>query len=167
MRRYRALLLAAIGLAGCYTYTPVESPTPGMEVRARLTAEAASRHSQGLDEPVLSYAGRVVSTSADALALDVLVARSSSAFQNVTIRDTVTLRRTEIQSVLHRKFSAPRSALFTVGAVAAGVLVVAGIEQIVGGTGPEEQDPGTPALREPFFVRIPFHQLIGWLTARQ
>lgn len=161
------LLLSMLALTGCYSYVPVQSPQPGMEVRARLTADAAVRHSQGLDEPIVRYDGRVVAADGESVALDVLVARASSAFQDVTIRDTISLKRAELQSVLERKLSKGKSAIFALGMVAAAGAVVAGIDQIVGGTGGEGDDPGTPALREPFFVRIPFSKLLGWLTHSQ
>src|SRR5688572_4167258 len=104
---------------GCYTYAPVQSPQPGMEVRARLNTEAAIRRSQGLDEPVTRLDGRIIESTPEAMSLDVLVARQSSAFQDVEIRDTVRLETAEIQSILVRKISPARTAAFTVLAGAA------------------------------------------------
>ena len=170
MKLFRIALLllpVSVGSTACYTYVPVESPTRGMEVRARLTQEAAVRYSQGLDEPILRFDGVVVGAAADSVALDVLIARSSSAFQDVTIRDTISLKRSDLQTIMLRKLSPARSAIFGVGLVVGGVAVVLGIDQVVGGTGGEDTDPGVPTLREPFFLRIPFSKLIGWLTQSQ
>ena len=168
MKKRSSLLLCGLIATGCYTYTPVERPEAGMEVRARLTGDAAARASQGLDEPILRYDGKIVAATADSISIDVLIARASSGLQDITIRDTVSLRRTDLQAVLERKISPSRSALFAVGAAAAAVGVVLGIDQVVGGTGGED-DPNPPptSLRDPFFVRIPFFQFIAWLTQRQ
>jgi hypothetical protein len=144
--------LALLVTTGCYTYSPVQAPRPGMEVRARLSNEAALRRSQGLDEPILRLDGIVVESSPESISLDVLVARSSSVFQNVMLRDTVQLQSSEIQSILTRKLSVPRTALFTVGAIAAAFGIIKGIDQVVGGTG-ESPPGGNPTLRFPLPVR--------------
>lgn len=138
-----------------------------MEVRARLTGDAAARASQGLDEPILRYDGRVVTAGPDSIALDVLIARASSGLQDITIRDTVALRRVDLQSVLERKFSATRSVVFGLATGVAAFAVVMGIDQIVGGTGEDDPNPPPTSLRDPLFVRIPFVQFITWVTQRQ
>jgi hypothetical protein len=136
--------------AGCYSYAPIESPQPGMEVRAQLKTEAAVRRSEGLDNPIMRYEGVVVDVASDAIALNVLIARSTSAFQDVVIRDTVRLQTTEIQSLMQRKISPAKSVLVTVGVGAAAVAVVMAVDAVVGGT----DDPGNggdPTLRIPLF----------------
>ncbi|MGH7466607.1 MAG: hypothetical protein ACRENP_01340 [Longimicrobiales bacterium] len=156
----RAVLVsmcAAVSTA-CYSYVPVQSPRPGMDVRARLTTEAAVRRSQGLDDPIVRLDGRIVESTASSLSLDVLVARSSSAFQDIVIRDTVRLEIAEIQSIMASKVSPWRTALFTLGAAAAAFGVVKGIDQIVGGTG-EEDGGGDPAFTVPIVRWIGFRQL--------
>lgn len=143
---------------GCYRYTPVTHPMPGMEVRAQLRAEAAARRSEGLDEPVLAYQGILVGIAADTLDIDVVIARSSSAFADVTLRDTVRLPRSEVQSLMERSVSPARTALFVVGAGAAAFAVVRGIEQVVGGTDDDlDRDP------PPTSMRVPFGWPISWL----
>lgn len=132
--------------SGCYNYRPVTTATPGSSIRARLTAEAAVRRSQGLDEPILHYDGSVVEATEDSIALDVLIARTSSTFQQVEIRDTMRLATSEIQSISARRLSATKSLLVGAAAVAAGVAIVAAIDQIVGGTG-DPDDGGTPTAR--------------------
>jgi hypothetical protein len=117
-----------------------------MEIRARLKTEAAVRRSQGLDEPIIRVDGTIVETMPDAVAIDVLIARSSSALQDVVLRDTVRVEKAEIESMLVRKLSPTRTALFTAGVAAAGVAVVLGIDQVVGGTG-DDGDGGNPNFR--------------------
>jgi hypothetical protein len=155
MRRIgRLLLLSLIAFAApaCYQYTPVLSPERGMEVRATLETDAAVRRSQGLDNAILCYDGVVVDITPAALSLDVLVARSTTAFQDVTIRDTITLETAEVRSIMRRKISPVRTALFAVAAGVAGFGVVKSIDAIVGGT--DDDDDGNrppPAMRIPVF----------------
>lgn len=142
--------LCLLVCAGCYTYGPVQTLRPGMEVRARLKTEAAVRRSQGLDEATMRLDGVIVESTLATLSLDVLVARSSSVFQNVVIRDTVQLQTAEVESILQRRLSPVRSAVFALGAAAGAYALLAGIQQITGGN-PDENDPGDPALRMPMF----------------
>lgn len=166
MRRANLLVLLSVlplaTVTACYSYTPVQSPQPGMDVRTRLKADAAARRSQGLDEPVLRYDGLIVASTAESLSLDVLVARSSSAFQDIVIRDTLRIELSEIQSISKREFSPARTGLFTVGTAVAAFAVVKGIEQIVGGS-EDPLDPGDPNFRSG--ILVPVHKLIAWLGA--
>jgi hypothetical protein len=149
--RIRDLLSIAVVCtigAGCYNYEPVESPSPGDEIRARLTADAAVWRSEGLLDPILHYDGTVVDATTDTLVLDVLVARSSSAFQDVEIRDTVRLGKSELQSMQGRRISVVKSVLVTVAAGVAAFAVITGIDQVVGGT-TDDDDDGEPGLRVP------------------
>jgi hypothetical protein len=134
-----AWLVALLALTACYGYTAVPAPQAGMEVRARLKGDAAVKRSEGRDEPIVRYDGVVVAATAEAVAIDVTVARSSSAFQDVVIRDTVQLQLAEIQSLQRRTLSVPRTALFTVAAGAAAFGLITGIKEVVGGT---EDTPG-------------------------
>ncbi|MGH7461424.1 MAG: hypothetical protein ACREMA_10390 [Longimicrobiales bacterium] len=147
-KAWRAVLALVLGAssAGCYTYAPVPAARPGMDVRARLTAEAAVKRSQGLDEPIMLVDGTVVEATPTTVAVNVLVARTSSAFQNVEIRDTVRLETLEIQSLMARKFSPGKTALATVVAALAAYGAFTTFEQIVGGTD-DPSDPGNPNIR--------------------
>ena len=154
--RILGLCMVCLIVAGCFTYRPIESASPGTSIRARLTSEAAVRRSQGLDEPILYYDGTVVAAGADSLALDMLIARNPSAFQQIEIRDTLTLARTEIQSMMGRQLSVTKSVLVTIGAGAAAFAIIKGIDQIIGGTG-DDEDGGTPTARVP---------VIRWVGSR-
>ena len=149
-RRHLFWALPFMLSTACYRYVPLESPQRGMDVRAQLTSEAAVRRSQGREEPVLRYHGMIVGFTPDSLALDVLVARSSGAVQDVVIRDTVSIATAEIQTLMRRKLSVGRTTLFTLAAGAGAAVVVMGVDQIVGGTDPKD-DGGTPNLRTPLF----------------
>ena len=106
--RARVVWLLPFFTTGCYGYVAVpsvQSVQRGMDVRAQLTSDAAVRHSQGRDEPIMRYEGVIVDVAPDTLTLDVLVARVSGAVQDVVIRDTVNIPTGEIQSMLRRKLS--------------------------------------------------------------
>lgn len=139
----RVMVFSAVAMAGCYRYSPVEAPEPGMEVRAQLESEAAVRRSQGLDEPILRYDGIVVDVMPTAFSIDVLVARSTSPIQDIVIRDTIRLEKTEVRSVMRRTISPGRTALFAVGAGVAAFAIVKGIDSVVGGTD-DPPDGGPP-----------------------
>ena len=157
---WRAVLVvvATAASAGCYSFAPVQAPRPGMDVRARLTAEAAVKRSQGLDEPIMLVDGTVIEATPTTVSVDVLVARTSSAFQDVVIRDTVRLETLEIQSLMARKFSPGKTALVTVGMALAAYGAFKGIEQVVGGTD-DPSDPGNPNIRGSRVAAVGFRLL--------
>jgi predicted small secreted protein len=136
------LLLSPL-LAGCYTYRAVEDARPGADVRARLGTEAAVRRSAGRDEAVMIYAGRLVASTPEALTLDVLLYRDPSQFSRAELRETVTLQRGEIQSLMVRELSPTRSVLLAAGIGAAALAIVSGINAITGGNdgGPADETP--------------------------
>jgi len=146
----RCLPLVLLAAAGCYTFQPASDVRYGADVRAQLNVEAAVRRSQSLNEPIRHVDGRVIERTPESLSLDVLIARSSSVFQDVMIRDTVTLMTSEIETIFERRLSVWRTALVTVAVAGGAVAVVAGVSTIVGGN-EEEPDPGTPALVVPIF----------------
>ena len=134
----RALLVAAIVLAGCSAYEPVATPVPKSTVRARLTVDEAVRWSDLFGEPVRTLQGQVVRQDAQGLHLDVLLARSTSEFRAGEFRDTLLIPAAGLEGVAERRFSPWRTALLGVGAAAAVYLIVD--EVLVGGS--DEGDPG-------------------------
>ena len=143
-------------LMGCYSYQPVTQPVVGMEVRARLKTEAAVRRSQGMDDAIMRVDGRILEVTPDALALDILVVRSNSAFQSIEMRDTLKLANTEIDALLGRKFAPARTGIFVIGSLAAVYGILRGIDQVVGGTD-DPGDGGNPTFTIP---------LAAWLNAK-
>jgi hypothetical protein len=153
-----SLLLPILLLApACYKYTPVQTPEPGMEVRAELETEAAVRRSQGLNDAILRYDGVIVDITPGAFSLDVLIAHSSSAFQDVTIRDTINLQNAEVRSLMKRTLSPARTGIFAIGTGVAAFLLVKSIDSIVGGTDDDDGNGRPPAMRIPVF---------SWPTSR-
>lgn len=151
----RGLLAALIVvLTGCTVYEPVSAPTPRSTVRARLTVEEAVRWSDLYGEPVRTLQGRVVRHDADALHLDVLLARSASEFRRAEFRDTLVIPARGLESVSTRRVSPWRTALVAAAAVGASFLFV---DQVLVG-GSEETPPddggGTQSAVVPL-LRIP------------
>lgn len=157
--RFLGFSCATFMVAGCYHYTPVQTAERGMDVRAQLETEAAIRRSQGMNDPIMRYDGVVVDVTPDAVSLDVLIARSTSAFQDVEIRDTIQLRTTEIQAIMQRSISPWRTALFTIGTGVAAFAVVKSIDAVVGGTDDDDGNGPPPTLVVPVLTWTGFRLL--------
>lgn len=151
VERVSALCFIALLTPACYTYTPVQSPAPGMDVRAQLETEAAVRRSQGLDDAVMRYDGVIVDITPETLSLDVVVARSTSAFQEITLRDTIAFRTGEVRAIMQRRLAPGRTALVTLGVGVAAFAIVKGIDTVVGGTDGDGNGTPPPAMRIPVF----------------
>jgi hypothetical protein len=109
-----------------------------------------------MDDPILRYDGVVVEVTPDGFSLDVLIARSTSAFQDVTIRDTIRVETAEVQTLMRRTISPVRTALVTAGVGLAAFAIVRGIDAVVGGTG----DPDGNG--EPNTVLVPVFSWTGF-----
>ncbi|MGH7449338.1 MAG: hypothetical protein ACRELT_17325, partial [Longimicrobiales bacterium] len=103
------------------------------------------------NDAILRYDGVVVDITPGAFSLDVLIAHSSSAFQDVTIRDTINLENAEVRSLMKRTLSPARSGLFALGTGVAAFLIVKSIDSIVGGTDDDDDNGPPPAMRIPVF----------------
>jgi hypothetical protein len=164
---FRWLALVLLAGSGCYTFQPATDVQPGLDVRTRLNVEAALRRSQGLDDPIRYIDGRVVEHGSESLSLDVLIARSSSVFQQIEMRDTVTIMNTEIESILERRLSVGRTLLVSAAVVGGAIAVVAGINSIVGGT-EEPPDDGNQTIVVPIFSfsGFPVLRILGFPLRR-
>lgn len=134
--RYRLGGLAAVatlGLAGCYSYLPMESaPQPGTRIRARLSAPEAIRVSERTGEARRELEGILVAVEEDAISMHVVFARmqvgGGRSFAN---QDTLAIQLGEVLE-LHQQ----RLSWFKTGALGAivGGLVVFGASEAFGGT---------------------------------
>lgn len=140
--RLATLAVAVSLVTGCYTYRAVDTAPPGSEIRARLTTEAAVRRSAGLDNAVMQIDGRMVRESADAIKVNVLLMRDPSQFANVEIRDTISLRRADVESLMVRELSTSRSILFIGALGAAGFAMFKGYQAVAGGAEGNPDDGG-------------------------
>jgi len=165
-RRLAWLAVLVLGSA-CYRDVPVERPRPGMELRARLRVEAAVRRSGESGELVRQVSGSLVAVRGDTLLLDVPVARGLVGLQEVVLRDTVALGRSEIEALFERRVALGRTALVAAGLVAGTVAVASGIRSVAGGEpGEEPEDGGAAAATVPVLGAFRWVGLRFWWPPR-
>jgi hypothetical protein len=122
LRRLVLLAVAAGAGTACYTYRPLEQPMPGAAVRASLTVEGAVRQSEYLGEPIRSLSGKFVSTDAGGVHLDVITGASRGIFNDIVLRDTLSIPTNQIVVMEAREIHWLRT-----GIVAAGAALIAGV----------------------------------------
>lgn len=150
--RAGVILLLTLLAPGCHVYHPVESgsPSPGSDVRVRLTAPGAIEISGATDEATRVYEGRLLDAERDTLRLSVVQARYGRDFERArTFRSELAIPRNFVEGVEVREISVWRTAL--VSAAAAGVVGVL-LHRAGGGGGgvdPPENGNGTTTSRIP------------------
>lgn len=161
--RFRPLVSAAIlgaflVVPACTTFHPLASdPSPGEQVRARLTAEGQVRAASATGMARETLLGSVVAIEPDALVLEVPIPGLVPELQRSSkVADTLRVARTDLIALDVEKFSALRSGLLAGGVVAVGVLGVA----LAGHIGSSEGGTSDPANRNALrpgvpIVRIP------------
>ena len=158
---YRLRLVAAVcllALGGCYVYTPVQTPTPGTEVRVEVPLRSAAQGRSPQGSAVLE--GIVVS-SGETLVLETRNRQQAGFMQEMLLVDTVRMATDDLIRLDARSFSGTRTAVFTAGLVAGVVLVATGITSLVGGDEGGEPGNGDPAQRrgpgtDILRIRLPF-----------
>lgn len=125
----RMLLIASVICvsSACYTYTPVEQPMPGAQVRAALTVEGSVRQSEFLGEPIRSLSGRFVSSDANAVQLDIVTASSRGTFNDIVLRDTLAIPAAQIVVMEEREISWLRTAVVFAAAATVGVVAISSL----------------------------------------
>ena len=133
--------LAALGaalLSGCYSYVPVERPSPGTTVRVHVPVTSAAVGNRSRAPETVSLEGLVLS-SADSLILETKSRREVGAFREMLEVDTLRVATAGLVGVEERRFSKPKTYAFT-AVVTAGTagLVVAALKAagVFGGDGP-------------------------------
>lgn len=154
--RLGVIALCALFSTACYTYQIVESPAPGTNVRAALTVEGAVRQSEFLGEPVRNLSGRLVTADDDLVRLDVITASSRGTFNDIVIRDTLSIPGDQIVALEQREVSWIRT-----GVIAAAITTVAvvGISSLT--SGGENIDGGGEPGTTFEGIRFPIFR-IGW-----
>lgn len=123
-RRLRGLAaVATLGLAGCYSYLPVDTaPQPGARIRARLSAPEAIRVSERTGEARRELEGILVSAGEDAIDLHVVFARmQAGAGRSFANQDTLAIQLGEILELHERRLSWFRTG--ALGAIVGGLVV--------------------------------------------
>ena len=149
---------AMLAVPACTTFHPVTGdPSPGEQVRARLTAEGQVRAASTTGMARETLLGNLLAIEPDVLVLEVPIPGLVPELQrSAKVADTLRVSRADVTGVDVQKFSAVRSGLLAGGVVAVGVLGVA-LAGHIGSTDGGTSDPtNRNALRPGFpIVRIP------------
>ncbi len=138
-------LVAVLVLAGCHTYSLVDTPPVGSTVRVRvpvisaLDDRNAAPASMAMEGQVLQFG--------DTLVLATHTRREFGAFREVILVDTLRLAPSQLSSIELKEFSGGRSVGFGI-ALAAGATVLA-LAAFDGGGGDGETqgvDPPSPSI---------------------
>jgi hypothetical protein len=133
--------VSAILASGCYSYAPVERPSPGTTVRIHVPVTRTALGTRMSASETLSFEGLVLSAT-DSLILETKSRREIGSFQEVFELDTLRIATGALAGLEERRFSKPKTYAFTalVTAGAAGLVVAA--VNAAGGFGGEDGDPG-------------------------
>lgn len=128
--RVVALLLVSALFAGCYTYTPIElaAVTPGMEVRARVSAATAAQLGPSLgmtDARLLS--GSVVDTAGSGLTLKVASAPMGTMGAQEGLFQQILIARADVLEVESKKLDNTRTRVAVASGVVGAIAVAAAI----------------------------------------
>ncbi|MDE0073610.1 MAG: hypothetical protein OXR82_02355 [Gammaproteobacteria bacterium] len=132
-RRLRGLAaVATLGLAGCYSYLPMERPPQaGARIRARLSAPEAIRISERTGEARRELEGILVAAEAETISLHVVFARvQAGAGRSFANQDTLAIQLSEVLELHERRLSWFRTG--ALGAIVGG-LVAFGASEAFGG----------------------------------
>jgi hypothetical protein len=106
MRVPRALA-AALLLAGCYKYRPLDSslPAQGASVQVSLTAEGTEQVIRRYGPNISQLEAKVLGVRQDTLELAVRLARTPEGFESYFSGDTLTLPLSGVSSISGRKLA--------------------------------------------------------------
>jgi len=145
MKKLISLLLAPMLLTGCYNYSVVDpaSVSPGMAVRARISASAAPRYSTMLgtsDARLLT--GKLVDTQAGALTLEVPAVPMGTVGAQEGLVQRVSVARGDVIELESRKLDSKKTGiLIGTASVGVGALIVAGLRGHSSGEGAVTEPP--------------------------
>jgi len=150
MLRPLALLSLGAFLTGCYSYVPVERPSPGSTARVLVPLRAGVEGST-VNDRTIAFEGHVLS-SGDSIVMETSNRRELGTFRVLTSVDTVRVAHSGILGVEERVFSKPKTVILTavVTAGAAG-MVMAALKAAGGQRG--EGRPGDGSV--PTAIRVP------------
>lgn len=148
-------------LAGCYSYFPVNQPSPGSTVRIHVPVTSALQNPNARPENV-EVEGLLLS-SGDSLVLEAKTRRQVGAVREVLEIDTFRVARTAVSGVEERVLSKPKSVAMGVLVTAGAAVLTVGLIKAAGGMkgdgGPGNGGPGAQIRVKPVFDGL-FH-LIG------
>jgi hypothetical protein len=158
----RACLSLLPLFAGCYSYAAIDpaSATPGVDVRARISATAAERIAPLLGAETRVLTGRLIDNAAATMIVEVpSVSQSTRSGVMETLHQRVSITRGDLLELETRRLDR-----FRTGAIVGGAAILAGgvlINSMHGGPGLDRVSPGggndtrrvpLPQIR----IRLPF-----------
>jgi hypothetical protein len=149
------MVLGAAIMSGCYSYVPVERPTPGTVVRIDVPVRSAVTGSRQQPETA-ALEGTVVSAG-DSIVLAMSSTQEIGNFRQIRSADTVRVARADLAGISERSFSKPKTiALTTVitGATVGLALVALGVGGGSQGSGPPGNGPGAAIIVKPIFSAL-------------
>lgn len=143
MLRRSCRTLAAILLAGCYTFEPVKGPTPEVGTEIAFDINDAGRVALGgsMGPEIAQIEGRLVDKGSADYLVAVTAVHLLRGGEQVWSKEPVRIKSEYVSSVYEKKFSAVKSV--ALGAVGVGVVAaLAGRSLIGGGTTDPAKQPG-------------------------
>lgn len=136
------MMVGALVAAGCYTYVPVDDPTPGTTVRVRVPVTSAVTR-PGMRDESFTVEGKVISHS-DSLVLATETRTHLGAYRELRSVDTLRMDPAKLASIDEKVYSQGRTIALTAGIVGGAVGVALGINSVAGGgEGGGPPDDGT------------------------
>lgn len=150
------LTVALTASSACYSYHPIQDPSPGATVRIRvpLTSAVTNRHN---DPETLDLEGVVLEAPADSLIMVTENRRELGTFKVLTSKDTIRVARSGLAGMDERVYSSAKTYGFS-ALLAAGVAgVVLAVLEAGGGQG--GSGPGSPGTQSSIRVEPIFSAL--------
>lgn len=135
LRGFSAVVGAAV-LSGCYSYVPVEHPSPGSTVRIQVPLRSAVSRPNQPDE-IVSLEGVVV-TAADSIVLEVQNRREFGAFREIRTVDTLRVAQADLTAIDTRIFSRGKTLGLTAAIVGVTGILAATAFGLGGGSGGDD-----------------------------
>jgi hypothetical protein len=130
-------LLLTLGLfsvatlaSGCYSYSAIERPTPGSQVRIHIPMRSAAASVGGTE--TVTFEGTVLAFS-DSLVLETRSRREYGAFREVFEFDTLRVHPGSLSGIDERTYSKRKTYAFTALVTAGAAALVVGAVQAAGG----------------------------------
>lgn len=122
-KRFAILFMPAL-VAGCYTYTPIEASqvTPGMQVRARVTANTADRLSSSLGGEQRVMSGVVTGKQGGGLTIEVPTVPMGNVNAQQGLYQQIALAPSDVLELESKTINRQRTGLLIgAGVVAVGI----------------------------------------------
>lgn len=136
-----SMAAALLGGSGCYSYLPVENPSPGTPVRIQVPVASSVVQPNRAPES-MAFEGTVVSLG-DTLLLETKSRREFGAFREILELDTLRVAQSNLTLIEERMMSKPKTYALT-GVVTAGVvwLGIAMMNTLTGERGGDDDGGG-------------------------